>query len=54
MRIEAHRRSAGHVALVAMVLALAGTPRPANAQGCTKDIDCKGTRVCEDGRCVEG
>ncbi len=26
-----------------------GAPPP----GCTKDTDCKGTRVCDSGRCVE-
>ncbi|MBI1908764.1 MAG: hypothetical protein HYS22_01145 [Deltaproteobacteria bacterium] len=27
--------------------------RLAAAEGCTKDTDCKGTRVCEEGSCVE-
>src|SRR4051812_44485861 len=26
--------------------------RPESREGCTKDIECKGDRVCEDGRCV--
>ena len=53
LRNEAKRRSVGHLAVAALVLVLAGTGRPAYAQGCTKDTDCKGTRVCEGGRCVE-
>lgn len=27
-------------------------PPPPAADGCTKDTDCKGDRVCESGRCV--
>jgi Tfp pilus assembly protein PilF len=32
-----------------------GAPQPesATAGGCQKDLDCKGTRICERGRCVE-
>jgi hypothetical protein len=39
--------------LVLFVLAaiVAGTPLAASA-GCSKDTDCKGDRVCEDGTCV--
>lgn len=27
-------------------------PAPATA-GCTKDVECKGDRICEAGRCIE-
>jgi hypothetical protein len=42
-------------AAVTGALVILGACRPANAQaaGCTKDTDCKGTRVCESGRCVD-
>ena len=52
-RNRVYRRSAGHLAAVVTVLAIVAAGRPAHAQGCTKDVDCKGTRVCEAGRCVE-
>jgi hypothetical protein len=47
-----HRGSVG-LAVAVIALALLGAARPAYAQGCTKDTDCKGSRVCEGGRCVE-
>ncbi len=31
----------------------ASTPDPAAAAGCRKDVDCKGARVCQDGRCTD-
>lgn len=31
----------------------AGAPAPARLPGCSKDTDCKGERVCEQGTCVE-
>lgn len=46
--------SAAGLLMLALSLALAGCPRGAGAGGgCTKDRDCKGTRVCEQKRCVE-
>ena len=29
------------------------SPDASSLPGCTKDTDCKGDRICEDGRCVE-
>jgi hypothetical protein len=51
---EAFRRLFATVAAATVVLASLSMSKPAYAQGgCSKDTDCKGTRVCEDGRCVE-
>jgi hypothetical protein len=51
---EAYRWVSSRSAVAMAVLAFVATSRPAYAQGgCSKDTDCKGTRVCEDGRCVE-
>src|SRR5262249_15583677 len=40
------------VTAVSAVL-LPGCPRPVALEGCRKDTDCKGTRICERGVCVE-
>lgn len=29
-----------------------GEAKPAESSGCKKDADCKGDRICEDGKCV--
>jgi len=44
----------GRAGVLASELALSQSPSgPAAAPGCTKDLDCKGDRVCNDGVCVE-
>src|SRR6516165_7954583 len=39
--------------LVSIALLLVGCPKPQPLQGCGKDTDCKGQRVCERGLCVD-
>ena len=39
------------VAIAAVAVMLAGSTRAAQAQ-CVRDSECKGTRICEDGKCV--
>ncbi|MGC4121091.1 MAG: hypothetical protein QM765_42240 [Myxococcales bacterium] len=41
------------VVLITLAAAAAFASGSARAQ-CTKDVDCKGDRVCENGRCVDG
>lgn len=36
---------------ISLLLFLAAQPLVSAAQ-CTKDTDCRGTRICDDGRCV--
>src|SRR5690349_19708317 len=38
-------------ALGAALLACAGTTPPPHGDGCSKDTDCKGDRVCDRGNC---
>ncbi len=50
-----NRISRGVVVLgvpVVLALSLLGCPSP-SSQGCTKDSDCKGDRVCAAGQCVD-
>jgi len=45
-----HRRALATLAATSAVLAMVET-RAAHV-GCTKDVECKGMRICENGRCV--
>lgn len=38
---------------IPLALGAKNVVRIAATSGCTKDTDCKGERICEDGRCVE-
>jgi hypothetical protein len=44
------RKQRAYGAAVALVAWLAGAPARAD---CTKDVECKGERICEQGRCVD-
>ena len=39
--------------LVPSLLLATCLPRPVTPAGCAKDVDCKGTRICERGACVD-
>lgn len=45
------RRTSGIICMFPCVILLAAAP--ALGQGCDKDIDCKGVRICVDGTCVD-
>jgi hypothetical protein len=39
--------------ILLLALGLAGCDKKSSSDGCTKDTDCKGDRVCNAGACVE-
>lgn len=44
----------GRAGVLATELAVSQSPRgPAATPGCTRDLDCKGDRVCNEGSCVD-
>jgi hypothetical protein len=47
---DSHRMRLARLAAIPAVLAMVGA-RPAYAE-CTTDVECKGVRICESGRCV--
>jgi hypothetical protein len=49
MTTGSHKRRLAVLAAISAAVAI--VVRPAHA-GCTKDVECKGVRICENGRCV--
>jgi hypothetical protein len=50
MTRRSHKNGLAILAATSAALAIVES-RPAQA-GCTKDVECKGERICENGRCV--
>jgi tetratricopeptide (TPR) repeat protein len=48
------RKGAGRVAaMVGVVVAAITLQAPSARAGCTRDAECKGARICENGRCID-